>query len=874
MAKQYIHMPIILDQAQSLNARGGGYQRAVNQVLAIITNITKGVEDPFVGISTTNHGETRLKNCIKYDLSKFCRLVTVHEKNKIFLLFFGTHDDVDKWLDRNRGCLVAEKNGMIEIISGYSNHGNSHVAIETKFSQGKLYEQLSKRYFDFLIEKFPESIIEEIKTLHCFSDDSDIQHIHADLQGIDRADCFFDVFIELKAGNKDAAVKRLDYEKGDYRQITEKPVTSGEQLYVIPDNDPQYAQLFEHFVKTADYKQWMLFMHPEQERCVDVDFSASSKLLGVSGSGKTCVLVKRAVRLANKYPSEKVLVVTLNRSLANLIKELVDVVAVGDTASRIDVRPFFSVCQEYLHEFEPESDRIYSDVTWKSLEHIDEVWEEFYCCENNNHDASVLHSIHDSLIAQGINARNYIREEFDWIRSAIPCTNRDAYLTIKREGRSVPLQESQRRQVLDGLAAWEKKMKDVGITDYLGLASALYKHLDKLTPKYRSTLVDESQDFGTTELSILRRITLEGENDVFLCGDAAQRVSTKFQSFKDAGLNIPTSNTKKITKNYRNTKEILETAYMVLSSNIPEGASTTEDLEILDPDFSSRSGSTPILAVSDSLKNELGSALAYAKQETRHNLSWKACIAICGFTAYEVQKYGEEISIPVLDNNAKIGEASIFLSDLEQTKGFEFDLMIIVNASQDVIPARNSPEREYFRDLTQFYVALTRAKNQLVVSYNNVKSLFLNSSDINGCFLECQWEEYIEEEVADVSIPRFVKDFREDNNVSSSLFSLMSGKQFLYTDEAMSIPQPLIEKLRALITGEAKVRDKSYVQWRNIGSAFDSCVNDVKSRRVFGPEGYKLFRELCDHLNIEDEIRKFKKDEIYGRKPRLGLSKS
>ena len=65
MAKQYIHMPIILDQAQSLNARGGGYQRAVNQVLAIITNITKGVEDPFVGISTTNHGETRLKNCIK-----------------------------------------------------------------------------------------------------------------------------------------------------------------------------------------------------------------------------------------------------------------------------------------------------------------------------------------------------------------------------------------------------------------------------------------------------------------------------------------------------------------------------------------------------------------------------------------------------------------------------------------------------------------------------------------------------------------------------------------------------------------------------------------------------------------------------------------
>ena len=45
-------------------------------------------------------------------------------------------------------------------------------------------------------------------------------------------------------------------------------------------------------------------------------------------------------------------------------------------------------------------------------------------------------------------------------------------------------------------------MTDVGIIDYLGLATEVHSFIDDSTPVYDHVLVDESQDFGTTELAI------------------------------------------------------------------------------------------------------------------------------------------------------------------------------------------------------------------------------------------------------------------------------------------------------------------------------------------------------------------------------------
>src|SRR5262249_38625744 len=162
--------------------------------------------------------------------------------------------------------------------------------------------------------------------------------------------------------------------------------------------------------------------------------------------------------------------------------------------------------------------------TWKLEEHIDEVFREYYRLGNNFTAAEVLLPLHRQLTANGINAESYIRDEFDWLRSVLPYDSRAKYLDAERAGRGMPLNRDRRENVLAGLVGWETKMRDIGVIDYLGLTTALSRHLSHIQPRFTSMIIDEVQDFGTTELAMLRKLTRHGRNDIFCCGDLAQHI--------------------------------------------------------------------------------------------------------------------------------------------------------------------------------------------------------------------------------------------------------------------------------------------------------------------------------------------------------------
>lgn len=51
----------------------------------------------------TKNGEARIRNCRKYDLRNGYRLVCIRKGRHLILLYVGTHDDCDRWLEHNRG---------------------------------------------------------------------------------------------------------------------------------------------------------------------------------------------------------------------------------------------------------------------------------------------------------------------------------------------------------------------------------------------------------------------------------------------------------------------------------------------------------------------------------------------------------------------------------------------------------------------------------------------------------------------------------------------------------------------------------------------------------------------------------------------------
>jgi hypothetical protein len=680
------------------------------------------------------------------------------------------------------------------------------------------------------------------ETLESISTEEDIMALACQIEDTVKQNVFFDVFSKLRGGDVDGAKQSIDLYSNEILKIEDLTPQQIEQviegdLFADPET---VAQLFEHYVKTADYKDFFLFLGREQKDVVNKDYSGPAKLAGVSGSGKTCVVIKRAIRLAEKYRKEKILVLTLNPALARLIEHLIDYACLPELRPTIIVTSFWRLCQAELRKFEPKNfERFYTDVTWKHGEHISEIWDEYYDSwrqrEVANRDASMMFPIHRELLTRGVFPKTYIAQEFDWIRSAVEPLNRSAYLEIARSGRHVPIKE--RELILRGLDGWESKMKDIGVIDDLGLAIALHKHLDKIRPVYRSVLVDEAQDFGTLELQIVRHLVAEEENDVFLCGDIMQRISTKHLVLKEAGIDV-IGRSKSLRKNYRNSKEILSAAYEVLKKHVNLADIQDDDFEILDPEYANFSTPKPLLLEAQSLDSELSHSLSYLKQKYNQNINGqKACIALAGLNFLDVKKIGSDLSLPVLDSNIDIQSGTIFLADLPQMKGYEFDSVCILNCAQGVLPDPNQPEAEAYRDLSRLYVAMTRAKRELVLSYSRKPTSFLS-----GCeefFTPARWNDHSTPE-KDIHL-----DTSEPDAPQGATDRLdVSGEDFLYTKQAVGLIPRIQEQLLSTVTGVRSMTDGRQTQWPTIKDLLAHARTDRPTvARAFGVQSLEEFEE-------------------------------
>lgn len=843
--------------ARILFKSGGQKQKAANTIYSILTKIEDSQLDPFQGIPLTKHGESRIPKCRKYDLPGRCRLITVVDSGHCYLVFAGDHNACDKWLESNRGYVpILGGDGKFTVT-----HKSPNTLADEERISGKSDNYLDRPLFEFLRQEDYEKLVEGLsasqkrwlESLETISEEAELLELCSEVNSGEQRVAIYDVFSLMRQGKIDRAKSRLDLYLGRAKDVSKgDSVLDGEEIRAVRANTRGLSDNFRKFVEQSDYKEWMLFMHPEQERVAEAEFGGPTKLSGVSGSGKTCIVVKRAIVLAERYPEEEILILTLNKPLANLIQDLVAACASEEVAKKIKVVPFFVLCQQLLEQFEPGNSKLYGDRTLRAGnfggEHVDEIWREFYRYEQNNRDAEVVQPVHDSLLARGIDAEKYVHEEFDWIRSAVPEGNRLPYRKMERSGRSVPMDRRFRQLLLEGLASWEKKMAQVGVIDHLGIATALYKHREKLTEKFRCVLIDECQDFGTIELEIISRMLKSGTDNLFMCGDAAQHVTWKHQSLKDAGIAVPGARSLSISRNYRNSREILGLAYHVLLENMTEEMMDREDFEILDPDFANFSGPTPICLAETTLEQEIASALKYAKSELQEYPERKACIAFCGYSLFEIQKFGAKVQLPVLDGVTGLDDGNLFLSDLEQTKGFEFDLMCILNVSDNVIPDRSIPEKEQFRDLSRLYVAMTRAKLQLILSFSGSPSSYISSE--NDHLLQSEWKEWLEEPVTEfVGIPPTLDDIHESGCIETDLAD-MDGESFLFRPEARGLPLRLIEKIRELVNGESRVLDKAPITWRTLGAAYSDIRMHPRSRQRFGPEVVKEFEELCVRLEV------------------------
>jgi len=773
----------------SLRTRGGAHQRAHDEACRIIGSLQQGHDE---SNKITNNGESRIKSCVKYSLSNEAhRLVTIHSNHFIYLLFVGDHNEVDRWLKRHRGleivCNPNTRKVTVTIVSkGDEPRDVPAPAIETMPEANPPYLSRvkgSERVLDLISRK---SLAKSVAAVDDDTEEHEIFELAEECTEVDPelGNLVYDVLCLVREGKTDQAAARIEIHGTEAQPVSEIPeeekaavhdVTNSEELVVLTGLSPfELQKLFS----PSNFQDWMLFPHPEQKAIAHAKFTKPTILTGVSGSGKTCVLLHRARHLARENPGEKIGVITLNRSLVRLLDNLLNELCEPSERANIEVMAFYDYFKRLVDHFGPEAElenlkqlagdrrdkehfrKVISQVNpetyareldEKNKETVEDAWEIFLNREDaNTHFTYVRTHLHK--YDDWADSRLYVREEFSLVRSAVPTAQRsELYLgldsrglplptkAMDRDGRAIPFPTDIRKHILELLMMFEEEMLAGGVLDELSLTLALLPHLPSFGGlpdefRFRSLLVDEFQDLSTRDLSLLRRLVpIDQPDSLFLCGDTVQRVLVKNLNLNAAGLSTQDTTRRKIRKNYRNSRNILEAASLLGKHYGEQAERCREEIEFLDPELAVRETAPPQV-VKCGEDQEVNRAWEEARKilNADGQVPWSVCIVTAlaeGSHSIDQILAARPDDFPVkadrLTGDYVRHQDTLTVGTMADVKGFEFSTVIIVGCGKKCLPIPGRAKDEAWRDALRLYVAMTRARDGVVLIHSGTPSPFL-----------------------------------------------------------------------------------------------------------------------------------------------------
>ena len=238
--------------------------------------------------------------------------------------------------------------------------------------------------------------------------------------------------------------------------------------------------------------------------------------------------------------------------------------------------------------------------------------------------------------------------------------------------------------------------------------------------QYMAILVDEGHDFRPRWLKLVTQMVDPSTNCLLLLYDEAQSIfergRTKQFSFKSVGIQAQ-GRTSVLRINYRNTKQILQTA-----SSIAVGLLTSEDMDddgipLLQPVSCGRDGHEPIVIRLPSLREEatkIAELLASAHQEGH---AWGDMAVICRRYS-DMERCATTLRQRRLPHQVRKGSGSfdpaadtIKVLTMHASKGLEFPVVALSGVGR--MPEQGQDEADEAR---LFYVAATRASQTLFIA--------------------------------------------------------------------------------------------------------------------------------------------------------------
>ena len=234
-----------------------------------------------------------------------------------------------------------------------------------------------------------------------------------------------------------------------------------------------------------------------------------------------------------------------------------------------------------------------------------------------------------------------------------------------------------------------------------------------LKDKIKYIFVDEFQDINDIQLKIIIELSKIGIH-LFLVGDDLQNIYSFRGSNNDIILNIKKYFSKividKMTINYRSTPEIINLANEIQKNNKNNFKKIIE--------ANNESSSKPYLYVFDTLSKEINFIVSSVIADLKGGFKKRDIAILCRtnmplfFIEEQLQKNGIRNKILNADNYLS---NCISLSTIHSAKGLEWKRVYLIGMNNSYFP---SPKADIEEERRLLYVAVTRAKEYLIITFN------------------------------------------------------------------------------------------------------------------------------------------------------------
>lgn len=648
------------------------------------------------------------------------RAIVVHPpKGDVYLcVWVDHHDDAYRWV-RNKHFEVNPNSGVLQLYEvgdlSPARSAPSTTMLTAEANRARVVPQglfASVNDEDLLLAGVPAPLLPSVRAVTTETDlDKLSPHLPEDVSDMLYLLAAGYSFVDALEEVERARARPATVDTQDFARALEEP-QSQRQFRVIGD-EHDLSRILD-----APLGQWRIFLHPTQRSLVEMDAKGPVKVLGGAGTGKTVVLMHRARHLARQVftgRDDRIFVTTFTRNLASDLEANLKNLC-GEEIQRIDVINLHRWAFGFLRNQGIHlaiADSRDSDQAWQAA-HTE--------CSTDSYPLS------------------FYKEEWERVVQAQNVSTPEAYLLATRVGRGTSLTRQQRANVWMVLHRYREILDSQKLVEWQDIVreTRLFIEKQRVSLPFRSVLADEVQDFTANELALLRAMVPRGPNDLFIVGDAYQRIYGYHTPLSRLGIETR-GRSKRLKLNYRTTKGIRKYAVAIIEGCAVDDLDDGQDS--LKGFWSLRNGSPPEVALfqteGEEAKRIVGRLKGWLQQGAEPGT---ICVAARTHQLVRdryrriLESGGIPISLIEADDRGGTPARGVRLATMHRMKGLEFMRVIVAGVQEGVVPwlpQNDGPADEASRrhrelqERSLLYVAATRARDELLITGFGRPSPFL-----------------------------------------------------------------------------------------------------------------------------------------------------